>query len=309
MRCTRPFCRSPACGPLPVTSVADRRARPRRRRRWRGPATGRAGADPPPVRRAPATTVSGGDGDDGHREQEVGGDQPRVEVGQHDDAAQDRLQPGCRGQRERGQPGLPIAGATRPGRSRAATAATTKRQCPVGELDRLVDSEAVRGHQRRAVARRPGGAAQPRVGQADGAAGDDDGDVGDDGGQGEPAQRGRGAGPRREAIHGPSLPGRRATRAPAVLAAPERPACPWLLPPEPPGRGRERQRRPRPAASAALAAGTPGRPAAPGAARRTARPTAGTAARRARRAGTSTAGSRCRRRRAAPARPGSPRRG
>lgn len=133
-------------------------------------------------------------GDDGHREAEVRGDQPRVQVGEHGEPAQHRLGDDAQHQR------------SRPTQQRPATRAAAqhgqhrhddhrrerKGQHPVGELDQTVQAMDT-GHDVATVtALRPGGAAQSRAGQPHQGAGHHDHRIGDHRGQRRPGDGTRG---------------------------------------------------------------------------------------------------------------------
>ena len=102
VRCTLPLeFLSPACGPLPVTTVpttstaaVDRDGRPRP-----AAAPRRCAGAPAPASARSRHHSSERHRDDRHRQQEVQRDQPRVEVGQHGDAAEH----GLRRDAERGE--------------------------------------------------------------------------------------------------------------------------------------------------------------------------------------------------------------
>ena len=140
MRCSVPVpLRSPACGPLPVTTVpttstaaaVDDDQPGQHDRRGRATATRPACPDT----RHHSSTVTAMIAID---EQEVQRDDPRVEVGQHGDPAEHRLRRDA-GERERGEREPAVAAARRRSRVATAMAAEHERQRPVGELDQAVE--------------------------------------------------------------------------------------------------------------------------------------------------------------------------
>ena len=117
--------------------------------------------------------------DHGERDEQVEGDDPGVQVGQHRDAADERLGGDAEGQQERQAYDGPAAVAPGEHERRDGDSGDQERDHAVAELDRAVDAHRAVRDERRSGAARPLGAAESGAGEPDDPAGDDDADVGD----------------------------------------------------------------------------------------------------------------------------------
>ena len=215
---------SPACGPLPVTTVPTYSTTQPTTNTARVSHTTPAGHDRDRRAVALADPADQHDREADHRQrdQQVEGDDPRVEVGEHRDPADDRLG----GDAERQQEGQPEDGraAVAPGdhEGRDRHGGHHEGEHPVAELDRAVDAHGPVRHERLLGAPRPGRAAEPGAGQPDDPAGHDDQHVDD--------QRGH-----RGGAHPPLRPGAADVRGEGLLDAGHR---------QNGSRGRDEQNRP-----------------------------------------------------------------
>ena len=128
---------------------------------------------------------------EGHGDEEVQAHHPRVQLGQHRDAADDGLGRDAGEQAEGQQEEVAafLAEVPQVHQHHHGDGRQRERQEPVAEFDDSVDPHFRGGRQGCVRAARPRGAAKARGGQADGAAGHHQDDLADEGQHGQPPDR------------------------------------------------------------------------------------------------------------------------